>query len=232
MLELESVSTYYGKIRALHNVSLRVAPAEVVALIGGNGAGKTTTLRTISGLLRPLSGRIVFKGRNIASWSPDWIVRAGLAHCPEGRQVFPDLTVLENLEMGAYTRGHGVASDLHRMFTLFPVLSERRAQHAGSLSGGEQQILAIARALMSAPDLLLFDEPSLGLAPVLVQEVARTIRGLNEAGMTVLLVEQNAQVAFTIAHRGYVLENGRIVLEGAITELAGDDRVRQAYLGG
>ncbi|HEU5299825.1 MAG TPA: ABC transporter ATP-binding protein [bacterium] len=232
MLELQAVSVFYGKIRALAEVSLRVASGEVVALIGGNGAGKTTTLRAISGLLRPRAGRIVFEDREITRWGPERIVRSGLAHCPEGRQVFPEMTVLENLEMGAYARPGGTADRLDRVFTLFPVLRERRGQRAGSLSGGEQQMLAIGRALMSEPRLILFDEPSLGLAPVVVREVARSIRALNEAGATVLLVEQNARLAFTVAHRGYVLENGRIVLEGAIATLAGDERVRQAYLGG
>ncbi len=232
MLELRGVATYFGKIQALQEISLRVAQGEVVALIGANGAGKSTTLRTISGLLRARSGRILFKDRDITRWGPDHIVRSGLAHCPEGRQVFPEMTVLENLEMGAYARPHGVAGRLSRAFALFPVLHERRGQRAGSLSGGEQQMLAIARALMSNPDLILFDEPSLGLAPVLVHEVARSIRELNRAGTTVLLVEQNAQLAFTVAQRGYVLENGRVVLEGTIADLAGAERVKQAYLGG
>ncbi|MDQ7843428.1 MAG: ABC transporter ATP-binding protein [Armatimonadota bacterium] len=232
MLELQGVATYYGKIPALREISLQVGRGEIVALIGANGAGKTTTLRTISGLLHPRAGRIVFKGQDITRWPPDRIVRGGIAHCPEGRQIFAEMTVQENLEMGAYTRGGGIAPALARVFALFPVLQERRGQRAGSLSGGEQQMLAIGRALMSAPELVLFDEPSLGLAPVLVREVARSIRELNRAGTTVLLVEQNAQLAFTVAHRGYVLENGRIALEGAIAALAGDERVRRAYLGG
>jgi len=232
MLELQAVTTYYGKVPALRELSLHVAPGEIVALIGANGAGKTTTLRTISGLLHPRAGRIVFRGQEITRWPPDRIVRAGIAHCPEGRQVFSEMTVQENLEMGAYTRGGGIAAGLAQVFALFPVLRERRGQRAGSLSGGEQQMLAIARALMSAPGLVLFDEPSLGLAPVLVQEVARSIRELNRAGTTVLLVEQNAQLAFTVAHRGYVLEHGRIALEGSVATLTGDDRVKQAYLGG
>ena len=232
MLELQDLATYYWKIRALHEISLRVEPGEVVALIGANGAGKTTTLRTISGLLRPRAGRIRFAGRDITGWAPDRIVSAGIAHCPEGRQVFAEMTVHENLEMGAYTRRDSIIGDLERVYDLFPRLRERTHQQAGSLSGGEQQMLAIGRALMSNPTLLLFDEPSLGLAPVLVHEVARAIRALNALGKTVLLVEQNAEVAFAVAHRGYVLENGRIVLTGTITELASDDRVRQAYLGG
>ena len=232
MLELQGISVYYGKIRALHEASLRVGAGEIVALIGGNGAGKTTTLRAVSGLLRARSGRILFQDQEITRWTPERIVRAGLAHCPEGRQVFPEMSVLENLEMGAYARPAGAGDGLERVFALFPVLRERRSQRAGSLSGGEQQMLAIGRALMSEPRLILFDEPSLGLAPVIVREVARSIRALNEAGVTVLLVEQNAQLAFTVAHRGYVLENGRIVLAGAIAELTGDERVRAAYLGG
>ena len=232
MVELQDLATYYWKIRTLHEISLRVEPGEVVALIGANGAGKTTTLRTISGLLRPRAGRIRFAGRDITGWAPDRIVSAGIAHCPEGRQVFAEMTVHENLEMGAYTRRDSIIGDLERVYDLFPRLRERTHQQAGSLSGGEQQMLAIGRALMSNPTLLLFDEPSLGLAPVLVQEMTRAIRALNALGKTVLLVEQNAEVAFAVAHRGYVLENGRIVLTGTITELASDDRVRQAYLGG
>ncbi len=232
LLELVNTSAYYGKIRALQDVSLRVGAGEVVALIGANGAGKTTALRTISGLIRPRSGSIAFKGRDITRVSPDRIVTLGIAHCPEGRQIFPEMTVLENLEMGAYTRGGDLRADLDRIYELFPRLRERSGQLAGSLSGGEQQMLAIGRALMSNPDLLLFDEPSLGLAPVLVTEVARAIKTLNRQGKTVLLVEQNAQVAFNIAHRGYVLENGRIVLEDRISGLIGNERVKKAYLGG
>ncbi len=232
LLELVNTSTYYGKIRALADVSMRVDAGEVVALIGANGAGKTTTLRTISGLIRPRSGKILFKGLEITRTSPDRIVALGIAHCPEGRQIFPEMTVLENLQMGAYTRSGDLGADLGHIYDLFPVLKERGGQPSGSLSGGEQQMLAIGRALMSSPDLLLFDEPSLGLAPVLVREVARTIKTLNQQGKTVLLVEQNAQVAFTIAHRGYVLENGRIVLEDRISRLIGNERVKKAYLGG
>jgi branched-chain amino acid transport system ATP-binding protein len=232
VLELRDVSTYYGKIRALDGVSLEVRRGEVVALIGANGAGKSTTLRTISGLVRARSGGIFFRDQDITRTGPDRIVRLGLAHCPEGRQVFPEMTVLENLEMGAYTRDDNLAAVIERIYALFPVLRERHAQRAGSLSGGEQQMLAIGRALMSHPALILFDEPSLGLAPVVVSEVARTIRTLNQQGMTVLLVEQNAHVAFKLAHRGYVLENGRIVLAGDIASLTCDERVKKAYLGG
>ncbi len=232
LLEVRGVSTFYGKIRALDAVSLRVNAGEVVALIGANGAGKSTTLRTISGLIRPRDGHIVFKGLDITRLPADRIVQLGLAHCPEGRQVFPEMTVEENLEMGAYTRDGDLAADFERIYQLFPALRERRGQRAGSLSGGEQQMLAIGRALMSSPDLILFDEPSLGLAPVTVTQVARALRTLNAQGKTVLLVEQNAHVAFRIAHRGYVLENGRIVLDGDIAGLAGDERVKKAYLGG
>ncbi len=232
MLELHNVSTYYGRIRALQDVSLVVNAGEVVALIGANGAGKSTTLRTISGLARARSGRILFKGRDITHLGTDRIVQLGLAHCPEGRQIFPDMTVEENLEVGAYTRSGDLRGDLERIYALFPALGERRGRPARSLSGGEQQMLAIGRAMMSNPHLILFDEPSLGLAPVLVTEVARTIRALNEQGKTVLLVEQNAHVAFKVAHRGYVLENGRIVLADEISKLIGNERVKKAYLGG
>lgn len=232
MLELLNVSTYYGRIRALQDVSLVVNAGEVVALIGANGAGKSTTLRTISGLARARSGRILFKGQDITHLGTDRIVHLGLAHCPEGRQIFPDMTVEENLEVGAYTRSGDLRGDLERIYTLFPALGERRGRPARSLSGGEQQMLAIGRAMMSNPHLILFDEPSLGLAPVLVTEVARTIRALNEQGKTVLLVEQNAHVAFKVAHRGYVLENGRIVLADEISKLIGNERVKKAYLGG
>ena len=232
LLELRDVSTYYGKIRALDAVSFQIRPGEVLALIGANGAGKTTTLRTISGLLRARSGQILFRGRDITRLAPDRIVRLGLAHCPEGRQIFPDMTVLENLEMGAYTRDGDLSADLDRIYALFPILKERRRQPAASLSGGEQQMLAIGRALMSNPDLILFDEPSLGLAPVIVAQVARTIRALNAQGRTILLVEQNVHVAFRVAHRGYVLEKGRLVLEGDIASLAGNEKVKKAYVGG
>jgi branched-chain amino acid transport system ATP-binding protein len=232
MLELQGVTAFYGRVRALHEVSLRVEPGEIVALIGANGAGKTTTLRVVSGLLHPRGGRVLFEDRDITRWPPERIVGAGVAHCPEGRQVFPEMTVLENLEMGAYARREGMKERLEQLFALFPVLHERQRQRAGSLSGGEQQMLAIGRALMSGPRLILFDEPSLGLAPVVVQEVARSIRTLNALGTTVLLVEQNTHLAFGLARRGYVLENGRIVLHGPIAQLTGDERVRRAYLGG
>ena len=232
-LVLEGVSVYYGRVPALQGISLRVGPGELVALLGANGAGKTTTLRAISGLLRPRSGSIRFGERDLGRLSPAAVVRAGIAHCPEGRQLFPEMTVLENLEMGAFTRDDPeIAADLERVYALFPRLRERRHQRAGSLSGGEQQMLAIGRALMSRPRLLLFDEPTMGLAPYLVDEVTEAIGQLHEQGIGVLLVEQNVHVAFAVAERGYVLENGRIVLEGPIEALREDERVKRAYVGG
>lgn len=232
-LVLEGVSVYYGRTPALQSVSLRVGPGELVALLGANGAGKTTTLRTISGLLRPRSGRVRFGEWDLGRLSPAAIVRRGIAHCPEGRQLFPEMTVLENLEMGAYTRDDPrLEEDIERVYTLFPRLRERRHQRAGNLSGGEQQMLAIGRALMSRPKLLLFDEPTMGLAPYLVEEVTEAIGQLHKQGIGVLLVEQNVHVAFAVAERGYVLENGRVVLEGPIEALREDERVKRAYVGG
>ena len=231
LLELDRVGARYGPVQALQDISLTVREGEVVAVLGANGAGKTTTLRAISGTVSR-SGTIELDGKTLKG-GPETAAKIGIAHVPEGRGTFVDLTVTENLKLGAYTRrDRSVKADIERIAEYFPWMVQRGSQRAGTLSGGEQQMLAIARALMSNPDLLLFDEPSLGLAPVLVQDVARSIRALNAAGKTVLLVEQNTEVAFTIAHRGYVLENGRIVLEGTIGELAGNDRVRQAYLGG
>ena len=233
-LELEDVWTYYGPIPALRGVSLRVGEGEVVAVLGPNGAGKTTLLRTISGLLRPRRGSIALDGRRMERGSPARMVRLGVVQVPEGRQLFPELTVLENLKMGAYTRrdGHGIRKDLERVFALFPVLKERSRQPAGTLSGGEQQMLAIARGLMARPKVLLLDEPSLGLAPALVTQLFRTIQELNQKeGLTVLLAEQNARQALRVAHRAYVLELGRVALEGSAQELQRDERVRQRYLG-
>ena len=231
-LVLEGVSVYYGRVPALQGISLRVGPGELVALLGANGAGKTTTLRAISGLLRPRSGSIRFGERDLGCLSPAAVVRAGIAHCPEGRQLFPEMTVLENLEMGAFTRDDPqISEDIERVYALFPRLRERQHQRAGSLSGGEQQMLAIGRALMSRPRLLLFDEPTMGLAPYLVDEVTEAIWQLHKQGIGVLLVEQNVHVAFAVAERGYVLENGRIVLEGPIEALREDERVKRAYVG-
>ncbi len=232
MLEVRDLHVAYGEIPALKGISLSVGAGEIVALLGSNGAGKTTTLRTLSGLLAPRAGDIVLEGRPIAGLPAHVIVRRGIAHVPEGRRVFNRLSVRENLEMGAYTRSDaGVAADLERVFTLFPRLRERRAQVAGTLSGGEQQMLAIARALMGSPRLLLLDEPSMGLAPVLVEQIFETVQDINRQGTTILLVEQNAALALDVAQRAYVLETGSIVLSGAAADLARDQDVRRAYLG-
>ncbi|MFC2046541.1 ABC transporter ATP-binding protein [Chloroflexota bacterium] len=233
-LEVDDLRVNYGRAEALRGISLGVEEGAIVALIGANGAGKTTTLRTISGLTRPTSGRIWFRGKRIDGMPGHDIVKLGVAHLPEGRIVFSPMTVLDNLKMGAYLNRNGrqVAADIDRMYEHFPVLKERQAQLAGSLSGGEQQMLAVARALMARPRLLLMDEPSLGLAPLLVAEVARIIREINEGGISIILVEQNARMALNLASRAYILEVGRITLEGDAKELVHDDRVKQAYLGG
>jgi branched-chain amino acid transport system ATP-binding protein len=233
MLTLERVAARYGRVAALLDVTLAVSAGELVCLIGANGAGKTTTLKTISGLLRPVAGRILLDGAPIHGLSPREILRRGIAHCPEGRRVFPYMTVRENLEMGAYARtdAQAVAGDLARVFSHFPILAERRRQAAGTLSGGEQQMLAIGRALMARPRLILFDEPSLGLAPTVVETVFAIIDGIRRDGTTVLMVEQNAYMALQLASRAYVMETGRITLEGAARELVNDPHVRHAYLG-
>jgi branched-chain amino acid transport system ATP-binding protein len=232
VLEVRDLHVSYGEIPALKGISLTVGAGEIVALLGSNGAGKTTTLRTLSGLLAPRAGDIVLEDRPIAGLPAHVIVRRGIAHVPEGRRIFNRLTVRENLEMGAYTRSDaGVAADLERVFALFPRLRERRAQVAGTLSGGEQQMLAIARALMASPRLLLLDEPSMGLAPVLVEQIFETVQDINRQGTTILLVEQNAALALDVAQRAYVLETGSIVLSGAAADLARDQDVRRAYLG-
>jgi branched-chain amino acid transport system ATP-binding protein len=236
VLEVERLSVAYGAIQALRGVSLRVPEGSVVALIGANGAGKTTLLRAISGLLPAGGGRIAFQGRELAGRPAEEVVRAGISHVPEGRQNFSVLTVRDNLLIGAYPvyrrQGRaGIQADLERVFELFPVLRDRQRQLAGTLSGGEQQMLAIGRVLMARPRLALLDEPSMGLAPRVVQEILRQIRRLPAAGTTVLLVEQNARSALAIADRGYVLETGRVVLEGSAEELRGDARVQTAYLG-
>jgi len=233
-LEIENLSVYYGAIRALKGISLQVDDGEVVTLIGANGAGKTTTLRTISGLLRPLSGAIHFDGEELTELRPHEIVARGIIHVPEGRRVFARMDVEENLEMGAFIRSDadGIREDMERVFALFPRLKERRSQLAGTLSGGEQQMLAIGRALMARPRVLLMDEPSMGLAPVLVETIFDAISELNRTqGMTILLVEQNAHMALQIAHRGYVLETGSIVLQGTAEDLTKDPKVQAAYLG-
>jgi branched-chain amino acid transport system ATP-binding protein len=233
VLELRDVEVRYGNIRALQGVSLIVAQGELVALIGSNGAGKTTTLRTISGLLRPADGSITFEGAEISRAPTDRIVSLGIGHCPEGRRIFGGLTVRENLVLGAVTQRDrsAVDAELDNVFTLFPLLKERLGQAGGTLSGGEQQMLAIGRALMSRPRLLLLDEPSLGLAPILVQQVFETIKEINAQGMTILLVEQNALQALSIANRGYVLQTGEVVLEGPAGDLIVNEMVRKAYLG-
>jgi branched-chain amino acid transport system ATP-binding protein len=233
MLSLNGVVTYYGNIQALRGISLEVEEGEMVALIGSNGAGKTTTLRTISGLLPVHSGEVRFRGEPIHSIPPFQIIKKGIAHCPEGRRVWPDMTVFENLRMGAYLRRDlfEIRNDLEKMYELFPILRERQSQLAGSLSGGEQQMLAIARALMSKPKLLLLDEPSLGLAPIVVEKVAETIAALNRAGATILLVEQNANLALAISSRAYVLQVGKIILSGVSKDLLVNEEVQKAYLG-
>jgi len=233
MLTLEGVNVFYGGIHALCDVSLTIGAGEVVTLIGANGAGKSTTLRAIVGLLAPKSGRIVFEGQDIVGTPPHRLVARGISMSPEGRGVFANLTVLENLEMGAYlVRDKGqVSADLDRGFTLFPRLKERIRQRAGTLSGGEQQMLAMARALMSRPRLLLLDEPSLGLAPIVCQAIFQTIDAIKAAGTTVLLVEQNASAALKHSDRAYVLETGRVILDGSAKDVATDPRVREAYLG-
>jgi len=233
LLELQDVHTYYGNIHALKGISLSIEGGEIVTLIGSNGAGKSTTLRTISGLLRPRRGAILLEQRRLDQLLPHEIVSLGVIHVPEGRRIFPRLTVQENLAMGAYQRRDkdGIQRDLERVFALFPRLKERLHQKGGTLSGGEQQMLAIGRALMSRPRVLLLDEPSMGLAPVLVEMIFDIIREINQQGITILLVEQNARMALSVAHRGYVLETGRIVLSGPGPQLAGDPMVKAAYLG-
>ncbi len=233
MLEIKDIHTYYGNIHALKGVSLTVSQGEVVTLIGSNGAGKTTTLRTIQGLLRPRQGTVLFEGKPLESLSTEAIVRLGISQSPEGRLIFPRMTVQENLEMGAYLRNDtlGIKSDMEKALNLFPRLRERISQKGGTLSGGEQQMLAIARALMSRPRLLLLDEPSMGLAPMLVSQIFAIIRDINAQGTTILLVEQNARMALSVAHRGYVIQTGQVVVAGSATDLQSNETVRKAYLG-
>ncbi len=233
MLNVDAIHVYYDAIHALKGVSFSVAQGELVTLLGGNGAGKTTTLKTVSGLLRPRAGAVKLEGETLSAVEPHEIVRRGVAHVPEGRKVFPRFTVLENLQIGGYTRTKSsLGAELDFVYQMFPRLKERQKQYAGTLSGGEQQMLAIGRALMTKPKLLLLDEPSMGLAPKIVEQILENIRAINKAGVTVLLVEQNAAMALAISHRGYVLETGSVILEGQASELAGSDLVRQAYLGG
>lgn len=235
MLEVHNLSVQYGAITALHGISLTVPAGSIVTLIGGNGAGKTTTLRAISGMVKPTSGRILFDGQDITGWAPHEIVRRGLAHSPEGRLVFANLTVMENLQMGAYLQrdSQWIASELEYVFGMFPRLQERREQHAGTLSGGEQQMLAIGRALMSRPRFLMLDEPSLGIAPLLVKEIfARLVELNRERLLPILLVEQNAHLALEVSSHGYVLETGRVLLSDRSSVLRDSPEVRSAYLGG
>jgi len=233
VLALDGIETYYGRVQALRGVSLSVQPGEIVALIGANGAGKTTTLRTISGLLRPASGSIRFLDREIGATPPDAISRMGVVHAPEGRRIFPRLSVRENLHLGAFARrdAAGMKADFGSVLELFPRLRERLNQKGGTLSGGEQQMLAIGRALMAGPKILLLDEPSLGLSPILVDTIFSVIGDINRRGVPILLIEQNARKALQIASRGYVLETGAIVKEGRAADLLSDDDVRKAYLG-
>jgi branched-chain amino acid transport system ATP-binding protein len=234
LLHIENLHTYYGSVQALKGINLEVEEGEIVTLIGANGAGKSTTLRTISGLIRPREGQITFGDQDITRLPAHRIVEAGISHAPEGRQIFSTLTVTENLNMGAYSLGGDtevIEENRHRVFGLFPRLEERKDQLGGTLSGGEQQMLTIGRALMARPRLMMLDEPSLGLAPMLVKAIFSTVREINARGVTVLLVEQNARAALKVADRGYVLETGHVVLSGPAGELLQDERVRKAYLG-
>ena len=233
MLHINNLHVYYGAIHALKGVSFAVQQGELVTLLGANGAGKTTTLKTVSGLLRPARGSVQLENESLHKIESHEIVRRGVAHVPEGRKIFPRFTVMENLAIGGYTRPKSVLGpELDFVFQMFPRLKERQKQYAGTLSGGEQQMLAIGRALMTKPKLLLLDEPSMGLAPKIVEQILENIRAINSTGVTVLLVEQNAAMALAISHRGYVLETGSVILEGTASELSGNDLVRQAYLGG
>jgi len=234
MLEIKNLNVHYGVIHALKNISLTVNSGEIVTLIGANGAGKTTTLRTISGLIKATSGEILLEGKNITALSAPQRVEMGISQVPEGRRIFPDMSVFENLELGAFLRKDkaGIKEDMDMVFGKFPILGNRRRQTAGTLSGGEQQMLAMGRALMSRPRILLMDEPSMGLAPLLVREIFETIKDINKAGTTILLVEQNASMALSIAHRAYVIETGSIVIAGTGEELAKSSEIQKAYLGG
>ena len=233
MLKIRDLSVHYGKIKAVRQIDMDIAQGEIVSLIGANGAGKSTTLRALSGLVKAAGGSVEFEGKDITGWSAKAIVEAGISHCPEGRQIFPRMTVMENLELGAYTRKDtkNLSVEYDRIFEYFPVLAQRRSQMGGTLSGGEQQMLAIGRALMSKPKLLLLDDPSLGLAPLLVEKIFEIIQNINREGMTVLLIEQNAWQALNIANRGYVMETGSVAVTGAAAELLHNDHVRRAYLG-
>jgi branched-chain amino acid transport system ATP-binding protein len=234
LLRVHEIETYYGRAQALKGISMEVATGELNTILGANGAGKTTLLRTISGLLPPRRGSVEFEGKRIEHLNPETIVRLGLSHCPEGRKLFPQMTVFKNLILGAYVRREdkkGIEETIEKVFDLFGILQERKGQLAGTLSGGEQQMLAIGRALMSSPKLLMLDEPSLGIAPLLVARIFEVIKEINRGGTTILLVEQNAAVALNIADRGYVMETGEIVLAGRAEQLLNEEKVKQAYLG-
>ncbi|MBI9111596.1 ABC transporter ATP-binding protein [Maridesulfovibrio ferrireducens] len=234
MLKLKNINTYYGNIQALRNINIEVAKGEIITLIGANGAGKTTTLMTISGVVPPRTGEVLYEGQPIHKKSPDKIVKMGISQVPEGRLIFPDLTITENLDMGAFLRDDkaGIKEDMEHAFKLFPILYERRKQLGGNLSGGEQQMLAISRALMARPKLLLLDEPSLGLAPLIIRQIFEIVKKINkESGTTVFLVEQNANLALKTAHRGYVMENGEIILSDTSEKLLANEDVKKAYLG-
>ena len=233
MLKLENLVVHYGKVQALHGITIEVEEGSIVTLLGGNGAGKSTTLKAISGLVQPTSGTIRFNNREFRGWDAADAVKNGIIHCPEGRQVFPKLTVQENLRIGAYKRKdrEGTRQDFKRVLEYFPILGKRLNQLAGTLSGGEQQMLALGRALMGKPKLLLLDEPSLGLAPIIVREIFEIIRSINEQGTTILLVEQNVHMGLKVAHKGYILETGKLVLSGTAAELQSNDEIRRAYLG-
>jgi len=234
LLKVQDIETYYGSAQALKGVSLKVEKGELISILGANGAGKTTLLRTISGLIEPKRGTIEFEGQRIDRLGAEEIVRLGISHCPEGRKLFPQMTVFKNLLLGAYVRRadqQGIQETREEIFSLFPVLKDRQGQLAGTLSGGEQQMLVISRGLMSRPKLLLLDEPSLGIAPLLVARIFEVIKDINQRGMTILLVEQNAAIALNIAHQGYVLETGEIILSGEARQLLSEEKVKQAYLG-
>lgn len=234
MLKLENVNAYYGAVHALKDINFHINEGEIVVLIGANGAGKTTTLKTISGILKPKTGKILFEGKDVNSYIAPEIVKLGISHVPEGRRIFPQMTVMENLEMGAYTRNDkaGIKKDYDNIFSRFPILHERKNQLSGTLSGGEQQMLAMGRALMSKPKLLLLDEPSMGLAPLIVKDIFDIIKDINKSGTTILLVEQNANMALKCADRAYVIRTGAIEVEGTAEELLNDERIKKAYLGG
>lgn len=234
LLDIDSITVHYGKTAAVKGISVAVDAAEIITLIGNNGAGKSTTLRAISGWKHPTSGSIRFDGEAIERWSPEKVTRAGIAHVPEGRRVFPQMSVMENLEMGAYLRrdGDGVKRDLEMVFGHFPILKDRRRQAAGTLSGGQQQMLAMGRALMSGPKVVLMDEPTLGLSPIMCTEIARIIREIHAAGKTIVLVEQNARMALALADRAYVMDTGNVILEGPAAQLKDEPQVQRAYLGG